>query len=301
MLDAATGSTDEQMLAAIPDFLCLPAMMKATPSEEGGGRFLYIEASNEDVDHQNEVILQKALEESAPYYMRHGNVDLSHWTIMGARAGIPNYLEYEIGRPVDVRVDGRRTFLKAQLYQGDSAMSRNADMVWDSLTKQTPPAKWYASVGGAVLSKSVRIDPDTKNRVAVVDRVRWNNTALDRCPVNKTVPEVSTAPMGVFAKSLGGFIISKALEAGYGTDAAALTGGAALRKQSADKRLHVTGYFDFRDRMAADLRKGAVTGGAAQITAHAAERYGLDHADAAEMTERFMADLKTGLSKRKTH
>lgn len=299
-LDATTGPNDEQMLAALPDFMCLRAMMKASPSEEGGDRFLFIEASNEDVDHQGEVVLQKALEDSAGYYLAHGNVDLSHYTIMGPKAGIPNHLEYEIGRPVEVHVDGRRTFLKAQLYQGDSAMARNANMVWDSLTKQTPPARWFASVGGAVLSKSVRVDPKTRSRIAVVEKVRWNNTALDRCPVNKSVPEVSTAPIGVFAKSLGGFVISKALDSGgYGTDSAALTGGAALRGQSIGR--HVQSYFDFRDRLAGDVSAKKVHPTAERIVAHAHEHYGLDQAEAAAWTSRFLADLKTGLSQRKKH
>lgn len=237
---------DEQLLADIPDFLSVQTLLKASPSEEGGGRFLYFEASNEDTDHQNEVVLQKALKASTDYYLRHGNIDISHYTILGPKSGIPNFMEYEVGKPIAVSMDGSRTFVKAQLYTGSSPMARNANMVWDSLTKQNPPSSWFASVGGAVLSKSIKIDPKTNDRVAVVDAVRWNNTALDRCPVNKTVGHVSVAPIGTFAKSLGGFVINKSLTAGYNTDSATMTGGDALRIQSLDG---VSSYFDFRNKL----------------------------------------------------
>lgn len=291
--------TDEQLLSSVPDFIDIGGMMKATPAEENGERLLYFEASNEDLDHQNEVVLQKALTDSSDYYLRHGNVDLSHYTIIGPKLGIPNHLEYEIGKPLEVRVEGKSTFVKAQLYRGESSMARNANMVWDSLTRQTPPARWYPSVGGAVLAKSVKVDPDSKARVAVIEKVRWGNIALDRQPVNKTVPEASVIPVGIFAKSLGGFVIAKALEAGYGSDSAALEGGAALRKQS----LHGVpiNYFDFRNRLADALRGGKAgkNPGVHVITDFAARNFGLPLHQAAEWVERFMRDLKTGLKDRR--
>jgi hypothetical protein len=272
-------------------------LLKATPHEESGRRVLYIEASNEDRDHQDEVVLQKALAESSDYYLRHGNVDLSHFSILGPKAGIPNYMEYEVGKPAEVRANGKSTFVKAELYQGESAMARNANMVWDSLTKQRPAARWYPSVGGAVLAKSIKLDPATGDKVAVIERVRWNNLALDRQPVNKTVPEVSLAPVGVFAKSLGGFVITKALEASYATDAAAKTGGAALGRQSLDTG--ISSYFDFREKMAECIRAGHLKNpGARELVEYATKKFGLPSDQAAEYTERFMRDLKQGLNKR---
>lgn len=289
---------DEQLLASVPDFISVGGLLKATPNEDGGRRYVFFEASNEDVDHQNEVVLQKALEQSSEYYLRHGNVDLSHYTLLGPKAGIQNFLEYEIGKPVAVRVDGKHTFVKAELYQGDSPMARNANMVWDSLTKQVPPMRWYPSVGGQVLHKSVQFDPVTKSRVAVVERVRWNNTALDRCPVNKTVPEISTVPVGAFAKSLGGFVIAKALEASYETNVANLTGGGALGMQSLDGA--PASYFDFRERLSDAMMKGAVgqNPGIKELVDYSAKKFGLSRDDAAGLVERFVRDLKTGLNKR---
>lgn len=286
---------DADLLAAIPDHISLGSMLKATPSEEGGERILYIEASNEDVDHQNEVVLQKALADSAGYFLRHGNIDLSHYTILGPKSGISNFMEYEIGKPVDVSITGRQTFVKAQLYQGESPMAKNANMVWDSLTRQSPPSRWYPSVGGSVLEKSVKLDPKTGDKIAVVSAVRWNNIALDRCPVNRTVPEVSTVPVGVFAKSLGGFVIAKALEASYATDAVGKVGGAAFGTQSLDQGVH--SYFDFRHRISDALLKKRAKASGRDITTYAMNQLGLSADEAAEWVERFLRDLSRDTSK----
>lgn len=285
--------SDADILGGVPDFLSIPTMLKSTPREEGGERYLYIEASNEDQDHQGEVVLQKALKDSTDYFLRHGNLDISHYTILGPKMGLSNHMEYEIGKPVEVRPGGARTFVKAHLYKGDSPMARNANIVWDSMTRQTPAKSWFASVGGSTLAKSMRVDPRTQTRVPVIERVRWSNLALDNCPVNASVPEVSTRPIGEFAKAFGGFVLAKTLTAGYGTDSAALTGGAALREQSLDRG--VSSYFDFRERLAKALREGSAGSnpGSGELVRFATDSFGLSRAAAAEYVERFLGDLRT--------
>lgn len=279
-------------------------MLKASPVSDGERRLLFFEASNEDLDHDNEVILAKALHDSSGFFLRHGNVDLSHITLTGPKMGISNHLEYEVGRPVDVCVDGKRTFVKAELYRGTSPMAKNADMVWQSLTEQFPPARWYPSVGGSVLEKGIDINPDTGQRTTVIRRVLWNNIALDRCPVNKTVGEVSTIPVAVFKKSVGGFLLVRALEAGYGTDSAALVGGGALRSQSLDGKVQsqvpIYGYWDFEDRLAADLRNKRTKGvNLKDLVRHAVDRYGLSGDDATRWVSRFMDTLQRHYKARK--
>ena len=280
---------DETLLDAVPDYISVGGLLKASPMEEAGKRLLFIEASNEDVDHQNEIVLQKALQDSADYYLRHGNIDLSHYSLLGPKSGIANFMEFEIGKPISVSVDGQRTFVKAELYRGDSPMARNAEMVWDSITKQSPPSRWYPSVGGSVLAKSIRIDPDTSEKVAVIEKVRWNNIALDRCPVNRTVPEVSTVPVGVFAKSLGGIVMAKTLTAGYGTDSAGLTGGSALRVQS----LHGTPvtYLDFRDRFADLLQSKRVGMAPGAMVKAAIKHLGMPEDTAEQFVKQFIFDI----------
>jgi hypothetical protein len=285
------------------DFISLGGLFcKATPSEEGEKRILYLEASDESVDHQNEMILQKALADSAPFFLRHGNIDISHYTLIGLKHNIPNHLSYEIGKPADVGLGSKRTFVKAELYReangGTSAQAENASMVWNSLTKQKPPMSWFPSVGGGVLAKSMSIDPETKAKVAVIEKVRWCNVGLDRMPVNKSVPEVSLAPLGTFAKSMGALVsFSKTLTAGYGTDSAQLSGGAALRGQS----LHgvPVNYFDFRDRVASHLTANREMNlGAHELIDHSINVLQLDPADASQWVERFMRDLHTNLTNR---
>jgi hypothetical protein len=294
MTNRAYQPSDEELLDSVPEFFSSGTLAKALPATDGGRRLIWLEASNEDVDHTGEIVLQKALADTADYYLRHGNIDLHHYTVIGAKGGIPNALEYEIGRPLEVQRRGKTTFVKAELYQGESAMAKNADLVWDSLTRQTPPARWYASVGGAVLSKKIARDPATGQKVAVIDRVRWNNIALDRTPANRTVGTVSTAPIGVFAKSLGGFVITKALEAGNQVSPEGLVGGGALRAQSLDRQLQQLAYPDLRERLAGAIRSQSVAPTPGALTAHLRDTFGLPADKAAEMVERFLADLRNG-------
>ncbi len=297
---------DTQLLANIPDFLQIESMFKAIPAEEGRERFIYFEASNEKLDQQNERVMAKALEDSAAHYLKFGNVDLDHYSLLGKPnpakgwVGLPNHELYEIGRPVDVRIEGKRTFVKSHLFQGASDLATNANMVWDSMTKIDPPKQWYPSVGGSVLAKSIQIDPETKNKIGVVEKVRWTNVALSRTPVNQNLPNAMTVPFGALAKCWGaqGLDFAKALEAGYGTNVANLTGGAALGMQSLDRK--PANYFDFRDRLAGDLRGKSLgkNPGARDIVKHCAQNFGLSLDEAAEYTERFMRDLKAGLNKR---
>jgi hypothetical protein len=192
---------------AMMEFIAFPSLLKATPSEEGGERFIYFEASNEALDQQGEVVLAKALEASADYYRQYGNVDLEHYTQIGARAGIANPHLYEIGRPVEVKIREPRTFVKAQIFRGEGEVAEKANHVWQSLTAISPPQRWYPSVGGAVLEKSQEVDGKTGDKRTVIRRVRWTNVGLSKTPVNQAVPTVSTVPVGTFSKALGAFVV----------------------------------------------------------------------------------------------
>ena len=283
------------------DQLRFPGLLKATPSTEGGSRFVYFEASNEAKDLQGEIVLAKALAGSADYYLRFGNVDVDHVTQVGAKAGIPDYLLFEIGKPVEVRTDAPSTFVKAQIYTGSGQTAEKANQVWESLTELNPPARWYPSVAGGVLAKAQERDPDTGEMHTVVRAVRWTNVGLSRTPVNHTVSTVGTVPIGQLAKcwGVGGLAIdlNKALDSGdYQTDAATKTGGAALSKQSLDRK--VQSYWDFRDRMADDLRTKAIPAEPASIVRHAQDHYGLDPATAGLWAENFKADVHRGLAAR---
>lgn len=300
-------ASDAALLEACPDYVSVGSLLKAHPQEDGGKRFIYFEASNEGLDQQDEVVLAKALAESKDFYLRYGNVDLDHLTQIGARAGIPDYPSYEIGQPVEVGQRGGSTFVKSQLYSAVSArattpMVEKANMVWDGLTKLDPPQRWYPSVGGSVLQKSIVVDEATQARKAVISKVRWSNVGLSRTPVNQHVSACAAVPIGAFAKCLaaqGVIELSKTLTAGYGTDTAALAGGAALRQQSLDGA--VKNYWDFRERLATALRERAAgeKPRSADLVRFAAKRFGLSQDEAAEYVERFVRDLQSGLNRNK--
>lgn len=292
---------DEQLLSAAPQFLAVPGFLKAMPAEEAGRRFVYVEASNETLDQQGEVVMSKALAESAGYFEQFGNLDIDHITQVGAKQGIPDYTLYEIGRPVEVRCSGNRTFVKGEIYSGSGAACERANQFWSSLTEISPPARWYPSVGGAVLGKSVGVDPDGGGRRAFITKVRWTNIGFSKTPVNQAVPTAQTVPYEVFAKcwSASGLDFAKALTAGYGTDSAGLTGGAALRTQS----LHGAsmGYMTFRDRLAGLIRAGKGDGiGARRLMALATGELGVSQSQATEWVERFLRDLQTANKQRST-
>lgn len=293
--------TDDDLLAHVPDFLSINTLMKARPSTEGEDRIVYFEASNEARDQQGEIILSKALQESANYFLRFGLIDLDHKSMPSVAKGygIENPEEWAIGQPVDVKFERGTTFVKAKLYRGDTPLAERANNVWDGLTKLSPPARYYASVGGQVLERDVRIDPKTKERVPVVTKVRWNNLAATVTPVNPDLSVASTVPVGTFAKSLGGFVFAKGIEAGYGTDSAALAGGAAMRKQSLDSG-RIYSYFDFRNKLSKVLTDGSLKNpGAREILDRASKEFGLPLDQTAEWVERFMRDLRSGLNKRR--
>jgi hypothetical protein len=297
---------DSQLLAACPDFLSIDLMLKATLATEGEKRFVYIEASNEDTDQQNEVVLQQALKDSADWYKNFGNLDIDHYTLIGAKADIPNYMLYEIGQPRDVSFRDKKTYVKGEIYSGEGPAAERANYFWSSLTDIQPPARWKPSVGGAVLEKSVVIDPDTKTKKAVVSKVRWTNIGFSKSPVNQNVPMVSTVPFESLAKCWipgSGFDFAKALTAmSASTDAASLTGGGALGRQSLDRK--VRSYWDFKTRFAkhmsqhpADLYE-KLKRSPEDMVSHVAEIYGLDDDEAAEFVDDYMRDYQSEKRKR---
>ncbi len=272
-------------------------MLKATPAEEAGERFVYMEASKEDRDQQNEIVLQKALGDSAEHFLKFGNLDIDHKSMpsVARRYGIDQPELWEVGVPVDVRFRDGATFVKAKLFSGDTPLAGRANMVWDSMTKLNPAKRWYPSVGGAVMAKSIQLDKKTGDRVAVVSKVRWTNLAISQHPVNQHVGGLSTVPFGALAKSwtADGLVISKSLEAGYGSDVAQLSGGSALRVQSLDGAPAT--YHEFRDAISRQVLEGRTGQSKDALIKHCGEVFGLSSDAATEWVSRFLRDLKNGL------
>ena len=275
------------------DYMVFDTMLKAVPVEDGGDRIIYVQASNENKDYQGEIVLAKALQESADYFTRFGVVDMDHKSIpkIAKRFGITNTDEWIIGQPIECRFNGDSTFVKAQLRSGDSPLAAQANIVWEGLTKVNPPVRYFASVGGAVLDRDIKIDPQSGEPVPVITRTLWGSLALSKAPVNLTLDAATTVPVMTFAKSMGGFIpVVKALTAGYGTDATTLTGGAALGQQSLDGV--PVNYFDFRERLSRDVRQKRISPlTISSLVDYATSKYRLSRDDAAQWVGKFLREL----------
>lgn len=283
--------TDNELLATLPDFVRFDTLMKARPAVESGERIIYVEASTEARDQEGEIVLSKALKDSLDVFLKFGVVDLDHKSMPGVaqKYGIPqeDCPKWIVGQPVGVRFDGDKTIVKAQLRKGDSPLAAQANQIWDGLTNVSPPDRYYASVGGSVLSREIRIDPKTKDRVPVITQTRWNNLALSLNPVNQHLGAATTLPIGTFAKAFGGFVLNKALESGYATDSTGMTGGQALSMQSLDTGM--SSYFDFRERLSRDIRAKKP---GRDITNYVMAAYGFPADQASEWVERFLKGIK---------
>lgn len=278
-------------------YISISNLLKATPSEESGKRFVYLEASNESRDQQGEVVLAKALANSSGYYMRFGNIDLEHLTQTGkpnpkkGYPGIPNYQCFEIGLPVEVAARNNKTFVKAEIYAGSGVAAENANSFWSSITEINPSAKWYPSVAGSIMGMS----PDR----STVTKVRWTNIGFSKTPVNADLATVSTIPFGALAKcwTNDGIDLVKAMEAGYGTPNQVEDGGSlgiqslAGSKQYSKRRNKFTPIFR-------EIWKGGALTEPYLIQA-AKETFNCDDEDAKSFIKQYLSDISTSIKGRK--
>jgi hypothetical protein len=196
-------------------------LCKSTTAIEGGQRVLYMEASNQARDVQNETILADALDSSKDYFLKYGRLDLDHatvWQMIREQKMDPsNPYGREIGRPLDVRItrqgNDSKVWVKAAIFKSnskDNSIVKAADWFWESL-QLSPPMAWFPSVAGSLLPGGREQRPDGHR---VVKALRWHSIGLSRNPVNPEVGQVSTVPLEVFCKALReGGDISSALSA----------------------------------------------------------------------------------------
>ena len=188
------------------------------------GNYLFeVEASNENLDLQNQIVLQNALMESREDFLKGGVISYNHLHKRKDENG--NVIADDsmiIGEPVDVLFDEKtkKTIVKGKLYATNEKAKDIIKMLKAGSTRVR------ASVGG-IFPKVVK---NVKTGVEKITHVLWNDLALTTMPVNNTVG------YAVFAKSLSAaeFVeslpieIKKSLCAGYNTDSATTTGGQAL-------------------------------------------------------------------------
>lgn len=176
--------------------------MKAQVAEEQGQRILYMQASSEVRDLQGEKVLLSALAKSIPYFLQYGRIDLDHASVLAEIRGQKvNPYAFEIGKPLDARVDGDSVWVKAAIFTAKgpgNKFTEAADLFWDSL-QTAPPTVWYPSIAGDVFSESPVVEDGQQTQE--IRGIRWHSIGLSRTPVNHHVAPVSTLPLRTFAKA----------------------------------------------------------------------------------------------------
>jgi hypothetical protein len=173
-----------------PVIIQFPALIKA--STEGERRLVKVEASSEAVDAEGDVILQKALMDSAPDFIKNGHLDLEHFSEIGARIGIVNPSSYIVGRPTEVVDLGNgRTGVTGEIMRSqDGSFSPDRykyDEFWQSMQSE-PPVKWRASIYGfPKAGMTVDCSQESCGGGAtryLVKGIDWRSLAFTRNPVN---------------------------------------------------------------------------------------------------------------------
>ena len=183
--------------------------------DENGNYIFEVEASNENLDLQNQRTLQSALMKSKEYFLTNGVISDDHQHKTRNPDGtVESHKDKIIGEPISVRKSGKSTFVKLCLYKGVEAAKPYINLLKNGskLVK--------ASIGG--IMPTIRKE---KDGTETVTGFMWNDLALTTSPVNWTVGSAK------FAKSIGMVEFCKSLEAGSGTDAAEYEGGRALQKE----------------------------------------------------------------------
>lgn len=156
--------------------------------EDGGDAapwVIWIKASTEDIDFDQERVSQQALKQAADYFVANGRITWEH--INQEKRYDPSII---VGEPMAVKfpADGS-TLVQARLYP----LQPNAGYVWNILRSG---GKLKASIGG---SCSKRPSPDG---VMEISHIFWTHLALTPYPVNDHTL-VSLQPLQEFLKALG--------------------------------------------------------------------------------------------------
>ena len=211
------GDTDRKI------YLNLVIRKSAGKTDEFGNYIFEVEASNENVDLQDQIVLQNALMESKDEFLRGGVISYDHLHKQTDANGLvisdPSMV---IGEPIDVTFDTKTksTVVKGKLYATNEKAKEIIKMLKAGSTRVR------ASVGGSF----PKIIKNAASGIEKIIHVLWNDLALTVAPVNNSVGSASlvkSLSAQEFVSSLPEEI-KKALSAGYGTDSVQFSGGRAF-------------------------------------------------------------------------
>jgi len=171
----------------------LEVTIKARADDGSGRRIVEVEASSEAVDSQGDVVLQKALLDSADSFIKSGHLDLDHYSEIGHRLGLADPSSYIVGRPIEVKdIGGQRTSVVGEIMRSkdgtfDPAKNKY-DGFWKTLQSE-PPVRWQSSIygfPGDVENCAEKACSSGATRF-VVKSIDWRSLAFTRKPVNTSL------------------------------------------------------------------------------------------------------------------
>jgi hypothetical protein len=200
---------------------------KGNLQEDENFFYFDVEASNENLDFEQQSVLQRALLGSKNYFLSNGVVSKDHLHKRIEQGRQITDEQYVIGEPVSVYTEGKSTRVKGRLYK----INEHAQKFIDLLRAGSTRVK--ASVGGIIPKVVKNLKDGTEKVVSVL----WNDLALTIAPVNYTVSPAT----GIIVKSLNSLEFVKSMAIGYGTDSSTFAGGRALQKEDVEHSAIDTG------------------------------------------------------------
>lgn len=168
-------------------------VVKARKEDSSGKRIVEVQCSSEEVDAEGDVVLQKALLDSAASFVRSGHLDIDHLSEIGSRVGIRDPDSYIVGRPMEVTdLGGKKTGLVGEIMRSSdgvfSTEKNRFDAFWKSL-QSDPPVQWSASIYGfpGDVEDCTEKSCSTGATRYVIKSLDWRSTAFTRNPVNQSL------------------------------------------------------------------------------------------------------------------
>lgn len=168
-------------------------IVKASNGEQGE-RLVAVEASNEEIDAEGDMIEQSALLASSDSFLKNGHFDIDHMSeaSIALRLNIPDPQRYIVGYPSSVHDIGEhRTAVKGTIFKNKDGSVDPTKYIYDSFwcsLNTDPPTKWRASIYG--IAKELGEKPGVKRHV--VKAIDWKSLAFTRRPVNQSLKGEAT-------------------------------------------------------------------------------------------------------------
>lgn len=228
-------------------------------TDQDGNYLIEVEASNQNLDLQGQVVLQQALVETKDHFLSNGVISLDHLhKVKKPDGSVETDLSKVIGEPIGVRTEGTATIVTGKLYH----TNESAKEIIKLLKAKSTRVK--ASVGGIF----PQVEKDAKRGIEKITHVLWNDLALTVSPVNNTVSPA------YLIRSMDPEDFVKALTSGgTGTNHELFTGGRALipedvetyRQQSTEAATAYTAFKETVVSLIEALKNGTIRGKKAAI------------------------------------